>query len=104
MSAEAQKKAMQRHTHDIADHLELAAVDLEPTAIARALEWLDLLPELLATRPSAAARMEFGKQLASVLQAEWNVSLALYLKTEIGISDADYLRLRLLLCKEYKEG
>eukprot|EP00965_Chrysotila_dentata_P189558 6173385-Pleurochrysis_carterae.AAC.2 len=104
MGKEARRKAMLRHTRDIADYLEVAAANWEPTAFATALEWLDLLPDLFATRHFAEARMEFAQELAELLQAEWNMSLALYLKTEIGISDTDYLRLRLSMCKEYKEG
>eukprot|EP00965_Chrysotila_dentata_P048166 1597332-Pleurochrysis_carterae.AAC.1 len=53
--------------------------------------------------------MDFVKELAEaafakLLQAQWNVELALYLKTELGISGADYLRLQLAMCKDYKDG
>eukprot|EP00965_Chrysotila_dentata_P162108 5353105-Pleurochrysis_carterae.AAC.1 len=63
---------MLRHTHAIADHLEEAAADWEPTAFATALLWLDLLPDLQATRPFATARVEFVHELTALLQAEWN--------------------------------
>eukprot|EP00965_Chrysotila_dentata_P118245 3908866-Pleurochrysis_carterae.AAC.1 len=63
MEVPARRRAMIRHTHDIAQYLEKAAADWEPSAFARALEWLDLVPDLLSTRPSAAARMEFAKEL-----------------------------------------
>eukprot|EP00965_Chrysotila_dentata_P260629 6213978-Pleurochrysis_carterae.AAC.1 len=36
--------------------------------------------------------------------AEWNVSLALYLKTELGMSDNDYQRFRLAMSKVYADG
>eukprot|EP00965_Chrysotila_dentata_P088116 2908803-Pleurochrysis_carterae.AAC.1 len=48
--------------------------------------------------------MQFASELTGLLQAEWNVSLALYLKTELGFSDSDYQRLRLAICKVYVDG
>eukprot|EP00965_Chrysotila_dentata_P143764 4750114-Pleurochrysis_carterae.AAC.1 len=96
---------MSRHTHDIATHLEEQAVDWElNNALADALGWLDLTPDLLSTRPFMMARMQFATEPSELLQAERNLNLALYLKTELGISDANYLRLRLAMCKEYKDG
>eukprot|EP00965_Chrysotila_dentata_P088418 2919996-Pleurochrysis_carterae.AAC.1 len=76
MGRDARRKVMLCHTHDIATYLEEAAADWEPTAFATVLEWLDLLPDLLSTRPFAAARMEFATELAKVLAAEWNIRLA----------------------------
>eukprot|EP00965_Chrysotila_dentata_P144900 4785128-Pleurochrysis_carterae.AAC.1 len=81
MTQNARRVALIRHTHDIATHLEFAAVDWEPSAFATALVWLDLLPSLLETRPFVKARMQFGRELAEVLRMEWGVELALYLKT-----------------------
>eukprot|EP00965_Chrysotila_dentata_P042934 1425838-Pleurochrysis_carterae.AAC.1 len=48
--------------------------------------------------------MEFVDELTGLLQAEWNVSLALYLTTELGVSDNDYLRFRLAMSKVYADG
>eukprot|EP00965_Chrysotila_dentata_P055415 1838468-Pleurochrysis_carterae.AAC.1 len=63
MGPAAQKRALLRHTHDIAEHLEFAAANWEPTAFATALVWLDLVPELLATQPFRKAHFEFAKEL-----------------------------------------
>eukprot|EP00965_Chrysotila_dentata_P047817 1586190-Pleurochrysis_carterae.AAC.1 len=76
MSPTARKFAILRHTHDIADHLEQAAVDWEPNAFATALVWLDLLPDLLATRPFVKARLDFARDILGILDAEWSVDLA----------------------------
>eukprot|EP00965_Chrysotila_dentata_P228235 6196489-Pleurochrysis_carterae.AAC.6 len=106
MGKDARRKArMLRHTRDIADHFEEAAVDWEPTAFASALDsWLELIQDLLSTRPFVMARMEFAKELAELLQAEWNISLAFYLNTELGLSDTNYQRLRLAMRKEHNGG
>ena len=101
MSALAREQAMRRHTHDICDYLEERASDWEPSAFAASLEWLDLLPELFSTRPLRKWRMAFARELREMLHAEWGVDQALYLKTELSLSDSQYQRLRLSLSKRY---
>eukprot|EP00965_Chrysotila_dentata_P077147 2547122-Pleurochrysis_carterae.AAC.1 len=72
MSKTAQRFAVLRHTHDISKHLEFAAADWEPNCFAAALQWLDLLPDLLLTRPFVKFRMDFAREILSLLNAEWN--------------------------------
>eukprot|EP00965_Chrysotila_dentata_P096288 3181945-Pleurochrysis_carterae.AAC.1 len=48
--------------------------------------------------------MEFGRHLAELLQAEWGIDLALYLKTDLQLSDRNYAKARLALCKVYTES
>eukprot|EP00965_Chrysotila_dentata_P244415 6205965-Pleurochrysis_carterae.AAC.8 len=43
-------------------------------------------------------------ELTGLLQAKWNVSLALYLKTKLGFSDSNYQRLRRAMYKVYADG
>eukprot|EP00965_Chrysotila_dentata_P221606 6192467-Pleurochrysis_carterae.AAC.1 len=64
-----------------------------------ALKKVGLWDELLASRAIADIKFNLAKHLASVLQAEWRVPLALFVKTELSLSDSDYLKLRLALCK-----
>eukprot|EP00965_Chrysotila_dentata_P080145 2644299-Pleurochrysis_carterae.AAC.1 len=104
MTPTARRMAMLRHTHDIANHLEEAAADWEPHVFAAALGWLDLLPELLETRPFVKARMDFAKDMLNILDAEWSVELALYLKTERSLSNRNYDKARLSICKVYVPG
>eukprot|EP00965_Chrysotila_dentata_P163311 5394090-Pleurochrysis_carterae.AAC.1 len=101
MSQNARRVALIRHTHDIAAHLEFAAADWEPSAFASALVWLDLLPSLLQTRPFVKARMEFARELADLLRLEWGVELALYVKTELALSDSNLQKARLALSHTY---
>eukprot|EP00965_Chrysotila_dentata_P025504 848296-Pleurochrysis_carterae.AAC.2 len=103
MTQDGRLKAMLRQTRGRAGQLEDAAVDWEPTAVATALDRLDLISDLLSIRPFVMARTEFAKELAKLLQAEGNVSLALYLKTELSISDSDCQRLRLAMSKEFDD-
>ena len=84
---------MWRHTRVIADYLEEECHDWEPNAFAAALEWLDMLPELLSTRPLRKWRMQFARELRDILSAEWGPDLALSLKTEVNLSDSQYQRL-----------
>eukprot|EP00965_Chrysotila_dentata_P261876 6214393-Pleurochrysis_carterae.AAC.3 len=104
MTPTARRMAMLRHTHDIANHLELAAADWEPHAFAAALNWLDLLPDLLETRPFVKVRMDFAQDMLNILDAEWSVELALYLKTELSLSNRNYDKARLSTCKVYIPG
>eukprot|EP00965_Chrysotila_dentata_P187525 6172193-Pleurochrysis_carterae.AAC.1 len=58
----------------------------------------------MASRAVAKLKLQFARELADVLAAEWNVDLALHLKTDVGLSDRRYQSLRMLLCKQYRDG
>eukprot|EP00965_Chrysotila_dentata_P118747 3926421-Pleurochrysis_carterae.AAC.4 len=57
--------------------------------------------DLLATRLVAEMKLEFVTLLSKTLAAEWCVSLALFIKDEITLSDKYYGKLGLAFCKRY---
>ena len=100
MSERARSLALWRHTNDIIKALYLAgAIDWLPSCFALALKATDMLPELWASRVFAELKLEFVKELRDVLHAEWGVALALFVRSELTLSDCDYEKLRLAFCK-----
>eukprot|EP00965_Chrysotila_dentata_P208374 6184652-Pleurochrysis_carterae.AAC.2 len=79
-------------------------IDWLPAAIVLALKKLDMWHELMRTRAVANMKFELASNLADVLAAEWGVLLAIFVKTELSLSDNDYTKLRLALCKQYNAG
>ena len=105
MNPGARRKALYRHTNDIISALLSAgAIDWLPSCLALALKQTDLLPELLSSRIFAEHKLEFAQHLGDVLAAEWGVGLALFVRSELTLSDRDYEKLRLAFCKRYSSS
>ena len=98
----SRNKAILRHKDSIVQVLkDGGCTDWLPASLAGALETAGVLDELWATKLFARRRLQFAKELAEVLQAEWNVELALYIKNDVELSDSQYAKLRLAFSKEY---
>eukprot|EP00965_Chrysotila_dentata_P196284 6177478-Pleurochrysis_carterae.AAC.1 len=102
MGAEARRQAMARHTGDICAALSAAkAHDWLPACFMLALKRLGMFDEVMSTRVVADVKFNLVKDLLGILQAEWGVPLAIYLRTEVQLSDRAYEKLRLALCKRF---
>jgi hypothetical protein len=98
----ARNEAIRRHQTDIVQVLkEGRCNDWLPASLAGALESTGMIDDLWGTRLFAKRRWKFAQELAEVLQAEWNVELALYCKLDVELSDSQYAKLRLAFCKQY---
>eukprot|EP00965_Chrysotila_dentata_P159323 5262952-Pleurochrysis_carterae.AAC.4 len=76
-------------------------MDWLPCFFAVAIKSLGMFYELMATRAVAEVKVQLVTDLRDILSAEWGASLALFIKDELCMSDADYSRLRIVLCKGY---
>eukprot|EP00965_Chrysotila_dentata_P023997 795062-Pleurochrysis_carterae.AAC.1 len=104
MSAGARRVALCRHSAEIKDKLlESGAENWAPRCLALALKSSGLLEELLPTKIIAQWRLDFVQELLAILEAEWGVDLALFVRSELNISNADYDRLRLAFCQKYNQ-
>eukprot|EP00965_Chrysotila_dentata_P193025 6175500-Pleurochrysis_carterae.AAC.2 len=105
MSKEALRKALLRHSNAICNALmSCGCIDWLPSFFAVALKSLGMFDELMWTRAVAEVKLQFVNDLADVLSTEWGASLALFIKNELCMSDADYSSLRLAFCKRYNPG
>ena len=102
-SAASRNKAILRHQGEIRQvMIDGKCSDWLPAAFAGALVSIEgMVEDLWATREFAKLRWEFATELAEVLQAEWNVQLALYCKVDVELSNSQYQKLRLAFCKQY---
>eukprot|EP00965_Chrysotila_dentata_P175530 5794292-Pleurochrysis_carterae.AAC.1 len=102
LSRKARQMAVARHADDIVEDLSSAGCeDWLPLSFILALKKLNMWEDLLSSRALADLKFDFAKHLGSVLSAEWGPPLALFLRTELSLSDSDYLKLRLAFCKRY---
>eukprot|EP00965_Chrysotila_dentata_P056046 1857773-Pleurochrysis_carterae.AAC.2 len=57
--------------------------------------------ELMATRAAADVKFSLATRFADTLAAKWGAPLTLFIKDELCLSNNDYAKLRLALCKRY---
>eukprot|EP00965_Chrysotila_dentata_P055549 1842847-Pleurochrysis_carterae.AAC.2 len=105
MKPTARRAAMMRHARDIEGALRAAGVeDWSPSCFALALKSLNVLDSLFRTKAFASRQFDLAEHLAAVLKAEWGVRLALFLRSELKLTETDYSKLRLSFCKRYDQG
>ena len=111
MNAGSRRVAMHRHMSDIIDALENAgANDWLPSALVAALDRSDgaggksMLDEVMSTRLVATRVDTELKTRVGILQSEWGLPLALFLKNELLLSDDVVDRLRHALSFQHVNG
>mmetsp|Transcript_83616 Transcript_83616/g.166943 ORF Transcript_83616/g.166943 Transcript_83616/m.166943 type:complete len:203 (+) Transcript_83616:1114-1722(+) len=104
LEPEARKKALQRHTSDIRKSLADDGIeDWLPSCLAAALSD-ELFAQMLKMRRFATAMNNHVRELVQMLEAQWGVGLALFLKNELLFSDPTVDKLRLACQKQYVSG
>ena len=104
MTKSARSKAFWRHSQDIEQALVRAGIeDWSIAAFARVLDRRGLIPHLMSTKPLCAEKMSLASDLAGILAAEYNADLANHVIDEVELSQGQYQKLRLALCKTHTE-